>query len=41
MLDTTTVNGGVRTTEPWSWHGFDQSLTIDLPATSVVWLVNR
>ncbi len=41
VLDTTMANGGFRTTEPACWHGFDQSLTIDLPALSVVWLVNR
>jgi 1,4-alpha-glucan branching enzyme len=41
VLDTTMVNGGFRTTEPTCWHGFDQSLPIDLPALSVVWLVNR
>ncbi|HEX2117668.1 MAG TPA: 1,4-alpha-glucan branching enzyme, partial [Acidimicrobiales bacterium] len=41
VLDTTMVNGGSRSTEPWAWHGFDQSLTIDLAALSVVWLVNR
>ena len=39
-LDTTMVNGGYRTTDPTCWHGFDQSLTIDLPSMSVVWLVN-
>ena len=40
-LDTTMVNGGYRTTDPTPWHGFDQSLTIDLPSLSVVWLVNH
>ncbi|MGI8810584.1 MAG: alpha amylase C-terminal domain-containing protein, partial [Acidimicrobiales bacterium] len=39
-LDTTMVNGGYRSTEPTPWHGFDHSLTIDLPSMSVVWLVN-
>ncbi len=41
VLDTSTVNGGARSTDPWPWHGFEQSLTIDIPALSVVWLVNR
>ena len=41
VLDTTMVNGGYRATDPTPWHGFDQSLTVDLPALSVVWLVNR
>ena len=41
VLDTTLANGGIRTTEPWPWHGFDQSLTVDLPSLSVVWLVDR
>jgi 1,4-alpha-glucan branching enzyme len=41
VLDTTLANGGARHTDDWSWHGFDHSLTIDLPALSVVWLVNR
>jgi 1,4-alpha-glucan branching enzyme len=40
VLDTTMANGGHRTTEPTCWHGFDHSLTIDLPALSVVWLIN-
>ncbi|HEV2759909.1 MAG TPA: 1,4-alpha-glucan branching enzyme, partial [Acidimicrobiales bacterium] len=40
-LDTTMVNGGYRSTEPTPWHGFNQSLTIDLPSMSVVWLVNH
>jgi 1,4-alpha-glucan branching enzyme len=39
-LDTTMANGGFRSTDPHPWHGFDQSLTIDLPSLSVVWLVN-
>jgi hypothetical protein len=39
-LDTTMANGGFRETDPHPWHGFDQSLTIDLPSLSVVWLVN-
>ena len=39
-LDTTLVNGGYVTSEPTSWHGFDQSLTVDLSSLSVVWLVN-
>jgi 1,4-alpha-glucan branching enzyme len=41
VLDTTMVNGGTRDTQPWPWHGFDQSLTIDLPSLGVVWLANR
>ncbi len=40
VLDTTMVNGGVRTADDWCWHGFDHSTTIDLPALSVVWLVH-
>jgi 1,4-alpha-glucan branching enzyme len=40
VLDTTMANGGHRSAEPMPWHGFDQSLTVDLPAMSVVWLVN-
>ncbi|HEX3621130.1 MAG TPA: 1,4-alpha-glucan branching protein GlgB [Acidimicrobiales bacterium] len=40
VLDTTMANGGGRGTEPTPWHGFDQSLTIDLPSLAVVWLVN-
>ena len=40
-LDTTTVNGGFLSTEPTPWHGFDHSLTVDLPALSVVWLTNH
>ena len=40
-LDTTMVNGGYRSTEPTPWHGFNQSITIDLPSMSVVWLVNH
>jgi 1,4-alpha-glucan branching enzyme len=41
VLDTTMVNGGYRSTEPTPWHGFGQSLTIDLPSLGVVWLVNH
>jgi 1,4-alpha-glucan branching enzyme len=41
VLDTTLANGGERYTEPTCWHGFDHSLTIDLPSLGVVWLVNR
>ena len=41
VLDTTMVNGGYRSTEPTPWHGFDHSLTIDLPSLGVVWLVNH
>jgi len=40
-LDTTMMNGGYRSTEPTPWHGFDHSLTIDLPSLSVIWLVNH
>jgi 1,4-alpha-glucan branching enzyme len=40
VLDTTMANGGPRTTDPTCWHGFDHSLTIDLPSLSVVWLTN-
>jgi 1,4-alpha-glucan branching enzyme len=40
VLDTTLANGGGRTAEPTPWHGFDHSLTIDLPSLSVVWMVN-
>ncbi len=41
VLDTTTVNGGYRSTDPIPWHGFEQSLVIDLPSQSVVWLTNH
>ena len=40
VLDTTMANGGYRSSEPTPWHGFDQSLTIDVPSLGVVWLVN-
>ena len=40
-LDTTMANGGDRYAEPTPWHGFDQSITLDLPSLSVVWLVKR
>ena len=39
-LDTTMANGGYRSTDPTPWHGFDQSLTIDVPSLGVIWLVN-
>ena len=32
VLDTTMANGGERYTEPTCWHGFDHSLTLDLPS---------
>jgi 1,4-alpha-glucan branching enzyme len=41
VLDTTMANGGTRAAEPWAWHGFDQSLTIDLPSLGVVWLTSH
>ena len=40
-LDTTMVNSGSFAAEPTCWHGFDQSLVVDLPSMSVVWLVNQ
>jgi 1,4-alpha-glucan branching enzyme len=40
VLDTTMANAGYRSSEPTPWHGFDQSLTIDVPSLGVVWLVN-
>jgi 1,4-alpha-glucan branching enzyme len=40
VLDTTMANGGYRSSEPTPWHGFDQSLTIDVPSLGVVWMVN-
>ena len=40
VLDTTLANGGLRHTEPCPWHGFDQSLVIDLPSLGVVWLAH-
>ncbi len=41
VLDTTLANDGYRSSEPTPWHGFDQSLTIDVPSLAVVWLVNH
>jgi 1,4-alpha-glucan branching enzyme len=40
VLDTTLASGGGRSTEPVPWHGFDQSVTVDLPSLGVVWMVH-